>query len=122
MKSKLFAVSLLSLALTSVPVLADHAGDFWHKDNCPAATKWTDSAGKPIPMDEKFGKGASDITRCLGKTKNAKVLYRINKLCEDTLACTTPYILGNVMNHIADYENHGMDSSDFKIVVTVGDG
>nr|VFK50975.1 MAG: Intracellular sulfur oxidation protein, DsrE/DsrF family [Candidatus Kentron sp. TC]VFK57424.1 MAG: Intracellular sulfur oxidation protein, DsrE/DsrF family [Candidatus Kentron sp. TC] len=123
MKLKLFATCLTSLALIGAPVLADDAKDFWNKGNCPVKTKWTDSAGKPISLDEKFGKGAGEATRCLGETKDIKALYRVNRVCEDIPACAKPYILGNIKNQIADYEiTHGMNSGDYKIAVVIGDG
>ncbi|MGD8570826.1 MAG: DsrE family protein [Gammaproteobacteria bacterium] len=59
------------------------------------------------------------VTRCLAKTKHVKVLYQINTECKNA-SCGAPYAIGNIMNHINDYEiTHGMDADDYEIVVVV---
>lgn len=100
-------------------IAADDIGPrFWNSKNC-VASPWTDAAGNPLTLDEKFGAGTRDVTRCLAEPEEVHVVYQINAFCDDT-ACTKPYALGNVLNQITDYEvTHGMKSSDYEIVLIV---
>ena len=53
------------------------------------------------------------------KTKHVKVLYQINTGCKNS-QCSAPYAVGNIINHINDFEiTHGMDPGDYEIVVIV---
>lgn len=100
-------------------IAADEIGPrFWNADKC-VTTPWTDVAGNPLALDDKFGAGTKDITRCLAQTEKVRVVYQINAFCEDT-ACTKPYALSNILNQITDYEvTHGMKSGDYEIVLIV---
>lgn len=73
-------------------------------------------------LDEEFGPGTAEITRCLEKDE-VKVVYGINKTCANE-ACTRAYALGNIQNAIKDYEiTHGMSvGSDYKIIAVVYSG
>lgn len=87
--------------------------------------------GRPCPdglvsgmtINEEFGSGSQEITDCISKRKNVKVVYQINQLCRDT-ACTKPYAIGNINNAINDYEiTHGMErGKDYEIVAIVHSG
>lgn len=107
------------LVFTSVAVSADNDSNrFLNSDNC-VSTKWTDEFGNSISIDEKFGAGSMDVTRCLSNTKKAKVIYQINTECKNS-ACASPYAVGNIKNQIVDYTvTHGMEPDDYKIVVVV---
>jgi len=112
----LITTSLL-LATAIMYTTAVHAGSL-NTENC-VASKWKDDNGNPISIDEKFGPGSMDVTRCLAKTKRVKVVYQLNQECKNS-SCTAPYAIGNIKNHINDYEiTHGMDSDDYKIAVVV---
>ncbi|MDH5426275.1 MAG: DsrE family protein [Gammaproteobacteria bacterium] len=112
---------LLSLSLCSFNALADDNASDLNTENC-VASKWKDANGNPISIDEKFGPGSMAATRCLANTKAVKSLYQINALCKDA-ACTAPYALGNIQNHINDLTiTHGMDADDYEIAVVVHAG
>ncbi|MBI3776262.1 MAG: DsrE family protein, partial [Gammaproteobacteria bacterium] len=97
------------------------APDPLNKANC-VASPWTDAAGNPITVDQKFGDGAAAVTRCLAKPKGMKVVYQFNKYCEDT-ACTKVYAVGNILNHIRDLEvTHGVPAGEFQMMVIVHAG
>ena len=84
--------------LTSGVVLFDDDID---DPNCPVGLV------NGLTLDEEFGPGTSEITRCL-KSKRIKVLYQINAACGNA-ECTKPYSLGNIQNAINDYEiTHGL--------------
>lgn len=120
MQKKLITSGLLvlSLLLAAPSAFADRDRDFWNSDNC-VATKWKDASGNPMSLDDKFGAGTAAVTRCLAKTERVKVLYQINTLCKDA-TCTAPYAIGNIVNHINDFEiTHGMNADDYEIVVIV---
>ena len=120
-KTLITIVSLftLSLFLSASSVFADDKEDnFWNYDNC-IDSKWKDADGNKLSFDDKFGAGTAAVTRCLAKTKRAKILYQINTLCK-TSKCDAPYAIGNISNHIADMQiTHGMDPDDYDIVVIV---
>lgn len=89
-----------------------------NSSNC-VASPWTDVAGNPISVDQKFGDGSAAVTRCLAKTEEIKVVYQVNALCDDA-ACTKPYALGNVLNHITDLEvTHGIPPKEYEIVLVI---
>jgi intracellular sulfur oxidation DsrE/DsrF family protein len=78
-------------------------------------------------LDDEFGPGTQELTRCLERRHNVKVVIQINKFCRtavDNADCTRPYALGNIRNMIKDYENtHGMKrGQDYEIVAVVHSG
>jgi len=61
-----------------------------------------------IPLDEEFGVGTSEITRCLKKHDDIRVVYPLNRVCKNDI-CDKAYALGNIRNAISDYEiTHGL--------------
>ena len=109
------------LAISGVSLAdSDDSEDFLHSENC-VGSRWTDAGGNTITIDDKFGPGAQAVTRCLGETRNAKVVYQINTLYKDASAAVKePYAIGNIGNHIKDFEmTHGMTSRNYEIVVVV---
>ena len=78
-------------------------------------------------LDDEFGYGTSDLTKCLDRRHNVKVVMQINKYCRDAVDnadCTRSYTLGNIRNMIKDYEvTHGMEQGkDYEIVAVVHSG
>jgi len=75
-----------------------------------------------LSLDDEFGPGTSEITRCIQKTP-VKVVYQINITCGDE-ACNKPYALGNIQNAINDYQiTHGlMLGKDFEIIAVAYSG
>jgi len=73
-----------------------------------------------IPLDEEFGVGASEITRCLDQQTNIKVVYQINLACKNA-DCSKPYATGNIINAINDYEvTHGLQARiNYEVVAIV---
>ena len=113
------AIGLTLFAFSAFAAAHDGGRDFNNSDNCQVGTVFTDAGGNPLSIDEKFGAGSKDVTRCLRNTKRPKVLYQINTECKNS-KCDAPYAIGNIMNHIRDYEiTHGMSSDDYEIVVIV---
>lgn len=74
-------------------------------------------------LDEEFGPGTAELTRCLNNTDDVKVVYQVNTMCKDAL-CSAPYALGNIKNAVKDYEiTHGMvRGEDYQIVAIVHSG
>lgn len=110
----------LMFAFSAVSYAQEENEDFLHSKNC-VGSRWTDEFGNSISIDEKFGPGSQAVTRCLGKTRRARVLYQINTLYKDASDPSKgPYAVGNIKNHIVDFETtHGMSSDDYEIVVVV---
>lgn len=109
-------ISVLFIALfISGNVYAD---DDTINDNCKAS-KWTDTNGNGISIEEKFGPGSMDATRCLTKVKKVKIIYQINKECKNS-KCLKAYAAGNIINHINDFEiTHQMNHDDYEIAVII---
>lgn len=117
---KIQLLLLLSISAFSFNAFADKAFDLNTK-NC-VASKWTDANGNPISIEEKFGPGSMDVTRCLANTKKVKALFQINQMCKSS-ACTAAYALGNIQNYIKDLTiTHGMSDDDYEIAVVVHSG
>ena len=78
-------------------------------------------------LDDEFGPGSQEATRCLEERKKVKIVMQVNKFCRDSVAnadCTRPYALGNITNMIKDYEiTYGMkQGEDYEIVAVVHSG
>ena len=57
-----------------------------------------------LTLDQEFGVGASEITRCLVKREGVKILFPILRDCTDSaIPCTRPYALSSISNAIRDY-------------------
>ncbi|MFV2055357.1 MAG: DsrE family protein [Thiohalomonadales bacterium] len=75
-----------------------------------------------LSLDDEFGAGAAEATRCIKKRKKIKVVYQVNKQCKNA-ACTKPYAIGNMTNAINDYEiTSGIARGDYEIVAVVHSG
>jgi intracellular sulfur oxidation DsrE/DsrF family protein len=107
------------------------------------------SPGDPeTTLDLEFGPGTSDLTTCLSKREEIKIVMQLNKSCRDSYA-THPvgkngkptgevtrvvnniancadnraYALSNLRNMIKDYRyTNGTDDFDIKVVVHSGGG
>lgn len=119
MKKKILFSILLCVFV--VPVFADEdddSYDHWNSANC-VDSRWSDADGNKLSLDDKFGAGSAAVTRCLGKTRHVKVVYQLNESCAND-ACSKSYGLGNIANHIKDFEiTHGMSRDEYKIAVIV---
>ncbi|MDH5232706.1 MAG: DsrE family protein [Gammaproteobacteria bacterium] len=120
---KVLLLLLLTICLSFASILSaddrdDDDEDFWNQNNF-VVSKWADINNNPLTLDEKFGDGTSAVTRFLSNTRKAKVLYQINETCKDA-TCAAPYAIGNIINHVNDYEiTHGMSKRNYEIVVVV---
>jgi len=112
-------------------------------DACPVGLV----SGKSL--NEEFGQGTSDLTTCLSKREDIKIVMQLNKSCRDSYAnhpvgangkpngdskvvnnianCADnrPYALGNLRNMIKDLEiTNGIapDAIDIRVVVHSGGG
>lgn len=73
-------------------------------------------------LNEEFGPGSENITHCLEKRSNVKLVVQANQFCMDNLSnadCTRAYALLNLTKMIEDYEiTHGMKPGrDYKMAV-----
>lgn len=98
-------------------------------------------------LNDEFGQGTSDLTTCLSKREDIKIVMQLNKSCRDSYAnhpvgangkpngdskvvnnianCADnrPYALGNIRNMIKDFEiTNGMSQDDYEIKVVVHSG
>ena len=99
-------MGLLMISTLSHSALADD-----NEKDCPVGLV------SGLTLDEEFGPGTADVTRCLESQKMVKVVYNVNKSCSGP-NCSRPYALGNIMNAIKDYEiTHGMkQGEDYELV------
>ena len=111
----LLATVLVSLSCT--PALARQAGN----NECPVGYV------NDLSLDAEFGPGTQELTRCIKRRHNVKVVVQLNQFCQDAAgnvdraACTRPYGLGNIVNLLNDYEiTHGMTPGrDFEVVAVL---
>ncbi len=81
-----------------------------------------------MTLDDEFGAGASQITHCVKKRHDLKVMFQINRFCGDVTAsdadCKGAYALGNMLNVIKDYEiTAGMKRGiDYRMIAVVYGG
>jgi intracellular sulfur oxidation DsrE/DsrF family protein len=114
-------MSIAGLGVTSLAYAAD--GDSSTNSNvaCPVGLV------KGLTLDEEFGSGTSELTRCISERHNVKLLVQINQYCARTASdgsCSRAYALHNIDNVIADYETtYGMKvGRDYEIVAIVHSG
>ena len=70
-------------------------------------------------VELEFGPGSADVTRCLAKREDIKVVYQINQECKNS-NCDAPYAAGNIMNAYKGYvDTHGIDPAQVEIVAVV---
>jgi intracellular sulfur oxidation DsrE/DsrF family protein len=101
-----------------------------------AATFATAISGQALALDNKrcpadvrdaveatFGAGAADMTRCIQKRRNVKLVYQLNQFTDPSNS-SKPYGLGNIQNAINDYrDNYGMAmGKDVDIAVVIHSG
>jgi len=106
MKLLNLALAAALAGLVSMPALAAGQGN----TECPVG----EVSG--MSLDEEFGPGTSDITKCIKKRAQVKMVVQINQ--------GNGYGLGNISNIIDDYEvTHGMvRGRDYKIVAVIHSG
>ena len=82
-----------------------------------------------LTLNDEFGQGTDDLTKCLDRRHNVKVVMQINQYCRNDVPnadCpdNRAYALGNIRNMIKDYEiTHGMVAGkDYEIVAVVHSG
>jgi intracellular sulfur oxidation DsrE/DsrF family protein len=105
-------LGVLMAGLVSMPVFADKDGN----NECPVGQV------TGMALDDEFGPGTQELTQCLEKRHQVKMVVQINQFCTNQANCAnTPYALGNISNIIDDYEiTHGMTAGrDYEIAVVL---
>lgn len=110
MKLLNLTLGALLFGLVSMPALAAGKGN----TECPVGLV----SGQTL--DDEFGPGTSDITKCIKKRHQVKMVVQINQMGTPPRA----YALGNIKNIIDDYETtHGMvRGRDYEIVAVIHSG
>ncbi|MHB1186062.1 DsrE family protein [Thiobacillus sp.] len=100
-----------------MPVFADDDGKMKRGNNeCPVGLV------SGMSLDDEFGPGSQELTRCIKKRHDVKMVVQIFQLCANGAAtCTSPYALGNISNILDDYEiTHGMKAGrDYEVVAVL---
>jgi len=114
-------------------------------NECPVGVLPNAPGDPDTTLNMEFGTETSDLTKCLDRRDNVKVVMQINKPCRDSwvngsgdvknsvanckrrdgdLDFGRSYALGNINNMIKDYEiTHGMVAGkDYEIVAVVHSG
>lgn len=121
-KSSFIHVCLLAVFMSGLGVsgVANAGGS---NNECPVGLV----NGKTL--NDEFGPGTSDLTNCLDRRSNVKVVMQVNQFCRDAVsnsdcASNRAYALGNIRNMIKDYEiTHGMVAGkDYRIAAVVHSG
>ena len=109
----LFVISALFFVLSANQAMAQATAN----TECPVGLV------NGMTLDDEFGPGTSEITHCLERRHDVKLVVQVNNFCGNT-ACTRPYGLHNIVNVIADYEiTNGMKLGiDYEIAVVVHSG
>lgn len=105
----------LFATLLSSPTLADHRGG---NNECPVES--VNTLG--LSLNQEFGPGTQELTRCIKKRHNVKMVVQINQYCTNQANCAnTPYALNNISNILDDYEiTHGMTAGrDYELVAVL---
>lgn len=126
-KSIFIPAGLLAVFMSGLGVsgAANAAGG---NNECPVGVlDGAPSTDPAMVLNAEFGPNSQELTRCLERRHNVKVVMQINKYCSNdqtNAACTKPYALGNIRNMIKDYENtYGMKRyKDYEIVAVVHSG
>ena len=140
LQAGLLAACVSALAFSGVASAEEEDAGGASNNECPVGLV------KGETFDEEFGYGTSDLTRCLDRRHNVKVVMQINKPCRDSwvndagevknnvakcrrgeeapLDFGRSYALGNINNMIKDYEiTHGMVvGKDYEIAAIVHSG
>ena len=111
--TKFTTYTIAAIALMAISLSSAVAGGS-RSQPCPVGSV------SGLTLDEEFGPGTSDITRCIVKRDEVKVVFQVNQLCGNS-ACTRAYALHNIINALDDYEiTHGMKiGKDFRIAAVV---
>ena len=116
LKSILSSIVLLAMSIAGLSVtgFAYAAG---HNNECPVGLV------KGLSLNDEFGLGTSDLTKCISRRDNVKLLIQINQYCGNS-TCSRAYALHNIYNVIADYETtYGMrPGKDYEIAAVVHSG
>jgi len=117
LQAGLLAVCLSALAYSGVASAGEQDADGASNNACPVGLV----NGKTL--DEEFGPGTSDLTQCISRRHNVKLLVQVNQYCGNS-SCTRAYALHNIYNVIADYETtYGMRPGvDYEIAAIVHSG
>ena len=105
------ALGALMVGLVSMPVYAQGGNT-----ECPIGLV------NGLSLDDEFGPGAQQLTRCLQRRSQVKMVVQIFQFCANGAAtCTSPYALGNISNILDDYEiTHGMVAGrDYEVVAVL---
>jgi len=102
----------LVAALLSSPVLAESGGN----NECPVGLV------KGLTLNDEFGPGTQELTRCIQKRNQVKMVVQIFQRCANgATTCASPYALGNISKILDDYEiTHGMTpGKDYEVVAVL---
>ncbi len=111
MKLLNLTLGALVVGLVSMPVFAQEGNT-----ECPVGLV------KDLSLNDEFGPGTQELTKCIKKRHQVKMVVQINQFCTNQANCAnTPYALGNISNIIDDYEiTHGMKAGrDYEIVAVL---
>lgn len=116
-RNTLLLFSALFLMMSANQAMADGGGN----NECPVGLV------SGMTLDDEFGPGTEELTKCLKKRHRVKVVVQVNKFCRDSVAnadCTRAYALGNMVNMIKDYEitNGMVRGRDYEMVAVVHSG
>lgn len=115
--SNVLVASVLMAGLISLPAHATNPKDA----ECPVnLLPKKDASGNIyyLTLDQEFGPGTQDLTRCIVQREEVKMVVQINQFTDSS---GRPYGLANIANIIDDYEiTHGMKAGkDYKIVAVL---
>ena len=139
LQAGLLAACVSALAFSGVASAGEEDAGGASNNECPVGLV------NGMTLDDEFGSGTSDLTRCLDRRHNMKVVMQINKPCRDSwvndanevknnvanckrgdgeLDFGRSYALGNINNMIKDYEiTYGMvPGRDYEIAAVVHSG
>jgi len=113
------AIGTLMIGLFALPAFGDNDGgkhDKGGNNECPVGEV------NGMSLDVEFGPGTQELTRCLKKRHQVKMVVQIFQLCANGApSCTSGYALGNISNILDDYEiTHGMTAGrDYEVVAVL---
>lgn len=120
MITRIAVVGASLLALGANPVFA---GSDQSHNECPVGLV------KGKTLYEEFGYGSEELTRCIERRTNVKLVIQDNRFCRDNVSnadCASGrgYALAQARNMVDDYEiTHGMQAGvDYEMVIVAHDG
>jgi intracellular sulfur oxidation DsrE/DsrF family protein len=122
MRNQTITCGVLVLALAGLGLSGTAIAGKGGNNECPVGLV------SGMTLDDEFGSGTQDLTRCLTRRHDVKLLVQINQYCSKAGAtpgtCARAYALHNIDNVIADYETtYGMrPGKDYEIVAIVHSG